>query len=86
MWQTPFVPVLDSLDDSKLSWVAFALHEFNFTFSGFERLDNFERVSQLHTPLFKTERQLVDVVAARHVGVGFGGRSTIVGLKLIRRL
>jgi hypothetical protein len=45
MWQAPFVPVLDGLDDAKLSWVAFTLHEFNLAFSGFKRLDDFERIS-----------------------------------------
>jgi hypothetical protein len=78
--------VLNGLDDAKLSRVASTLHEFNLTFSGFKRLDNFECISQLHISLFGTERQLVDVVAARHVGFGFDVGLMIVGLKLIRRL
>jgi hypothetical protein len=85
-WQTQLVPVLDGLDDAKLTWVSFALHEFDFAFPGIKRLHNSKRISQLRTALDGTERQLIDVVAARHVDVDFFNGKTIVGRVLIRRL
>ena len=32
-WQLRFVLMPDGFDDAKLPWVAFALHEFDYTFS-----------------------------------------------------
>ena len=83
-WQTHPVPVLDRLDDAKLTGAAFALHELDFTFSGIEALHNIECISQLNSCGFGTERQVVDEVAGRHVVVDFGGGRMIVGRMLMR--
>jgi hypothetical protein len=82
-WQTRLVLVLDGLDDSKLPWAAFALHEFDFTFSRIEALHNLECVLQLNTPAGGAERQFVDEVAGRHVGVVLVFDLMIVSGKMI---
>ena len=86
-WQTHLVPMLDGLDNAKLTWGAFALHDFDFAFSGIDAPHNIECVSQLSSSGFGTERQVVDEVAGRHVGVDVVVVGLmVVGRKMIRRL